>query len=53
MDQKMFHETCVEASKTAVSQPGRIGRLKLSMNDAGESLMRAPEMVHAFARTLA
>jgi len=36
----------------AASQPGRIGNLVLSLNKRGESLIREPEMLHAFGRTL-
>ena len=52
MTPERFHEICVEASKKAVREHGQIGFLKLSTNDDGESLIREPEMIYAFAATL-
>ena len=43
---------CHRASHLAVSQPGRIGNLVLSVNKRNESLIREPEMVYAFGRVL-
>lgn len=52
MEEATFRGLCVEVSKLAVAQPGRIGNLVLSVDGCGESLIREPEMIHAFARTL-
>ncbi len=52
MTSDLFHKLCLQASCLAVRQRGRIGNLVLSVNNGGESLIREPEMLYAFCRTL-
>ena len=53
MDQERFHKLCLEASGLAVKERDRIGNLRLTQkNDRNEPLIREPEMLHAFCRTL-
>ena len=52
MDRDAFHELCHQASHLAVKEPGRIGNLVLSLNERGESIIREPEVLYAFCRTL-
>lgn len=53
MDRNRFHELCLEASRLAVTHRDRIGNLRLTQkNERGEPIIREPEMVHAFCRTL-
>ena len=52
MTPDQFRELCRDASRMATSQPGRIGNLVLSKDKRGESLIREPEMLHAFGRTI-
>jgi hypothetical protein len=52
MTSDQFHELCRQASRLAAGVPGRIGNLVLSVDDRGESVIREPEMLHAFCRIL-
>lgn len=52
MKSDQFRELCRDASRLATTQPGKIGNLVLSKDERGESLIREPEMLYAFGRTI-
>lgn len=53
MERQRFFDLCVEASRLAVRDRGRIGNLRLTQqNERKEPIIREPEMLHAFCRTL-
>jgi hypothetical protein len=52
MELAAFHKICVDATRYAVRESGRIGNLVVSVDRRGESLIREPEMIHAFAQAL-
>lgn len=53
MDQERFHGLCLQASSLAVRDRDRIGNLRLTQqNERGEPIIREPEMLHTFCRTL-